>query len=163
MTFEVGDHVVYPSQGAGRVEERTTREVLGEKHEYLKIVFIRGDMEVLVPLRKGQEVGLRHTVAREEIGKLRDALAKADLSLPNQWPPRYRAEQDILSAGSAYDLARLIGTLSRRDLEKGLAATEREILETAKGMLASELAVVQEIGLGEASQQLESFIAEQTA
>lgn len=160
VTFQVGDHVVYPSQGAGLVQEKTTREVLGETHEYLKIVFVRGDMEVLVPLRKGQEVGLRHTVGKEEIAQLSEALAKGDLSLPNQWPPRYRAEQDILAAGSAYDLARLIGVLARRDVEKGLAATEREVLETAKSMLASEFAVVQGIALREAGRQLEAIIGE---
>ena len=160
MTFQVGDNVVYPSQGAGVVEEMTTREVLGETQQYLKIVFVRGDMEVLVPLRKGQEVGLRHTVGRDEIDQVYEALAKADLSLPTQWPPRYRAEQDILAGGSAYDLARLIGVLSKRDIEKGLAATEREVLENAKSMLTSELAVVQQLSLEEASAQLEAFVAE---
>ena len=160
MTFEVGDNVVYPSQGAGVVEEMTTREVLGETQQYLKIVFVRGDMEVLVPLRKGQDVGLRHTVGRDEIFQVYEALAKADLSLPTQWPPRYRAEQDILAGGSAYDLARLIGVLSKRDIEKGLAATEREVLESAKSMLSSELAVVQELSLEDASHQLDDFIAE---
>ncbi len=163
MTFQVGDNVVYPSQGAGVVEETTTREVLGETQEYLKIVFVRGDMEVLVPMRKGQEVGLRHTVGSDEIQQVFEALAKADLSLPTQWPPRYRAEQDILSAGSAYDLARLIGVLAKRDIDKGLAATEREVLENAKSMLASELAVVQKLSLADAAQQLESVIDERIA
>ena len=160
MTFQVGDNVVYPSQGAGVVQEIATREVLGETQQYLKIVFVRGDMEVLVPLRKGQEVGLRHTVGADEITQVFDALAKADLSLPTQWPPRYRAEQDILAGGSAYDLARLIGVLAKRDLEKGLAATEREVLEHAKSMLSSELAVVQQVTLDEAGGQLEAFISE---
>jgi CarD family transcriptional regulator len=158
VTFEVGDHVVYPSQGAGVVQERTTRSVLGETHEYLKVVFIRGDMEVLVPLRKGEEVGLRHTIGADEIGRLFESVRSADLSLPNQWPPRFRAEQDILSSGSAYDLARLIGVLAKRDVEKGLAATEREVLDTAKGMLASELAVVQGLSLEEAERQLDEVV-----
>lgn len=160
MTFKVGDSVVYPSQGAGRVSEKTTREIAGETHEYLKISFIRGDMEVLVPLQKGREVGLRYTIGSDELGNLFDTLQKADLSLPTQWPPRYRAEQDILSGGNAYELARLIGVLAQRDFNKGLAATEREVLETAKNMLASELAVVQDVGLGEAQAQLEEKLAE---
>ena len=159
MTFEVGDLVVYPSQGAGVVQEKTKRTVLGQEHEYLKVVFVRGDMEVLVPTKKGPEVGLRYTVDREEIDQLEEALSKADLSLPTQWPPRYRAEQEILQSGSAYDLARLIGVLAQRDFDKGLAATEREVLENAKSMLASELAVVQAILLEEAVQQLEDTVA----
>lgn len=159
MTFKVGDHVVYPSQGAGVVQERTTRVVLGQTHEYLKVVFVRGDMEVLVPLKKGEEVGLRHTVEADEIERLLEAIRQADLTLPNQWPPRFRAEQEILSTGSAYDLARLIGVLAKRDVEKGLAATEREVLENAKTMLASELAVVQDISLQDAEKQLDEVIA----
>lgn len=160
MTFEVGDHVVYPSQGAGVVQERTTRVVLGETHDYLKIVFVRGDMEVLVPLKRGQEVGLRHTIGRDEVDRLLDAMVKGDLTLPTQWPPRYRAEQEILAGGSAYELARLIGVLARRDLDKGLAATEREVLENAKTMLASELAVVEGSTLDEAIDRIEAVVSE---
>lgn len=163
MTFKVGDTVVYPSQGAGVIDELTTRKVLGEEHDYLKIVFVRGDMEVLVPFKKGQEVGLRHTIGPDEVKQLKETLARADLSLPNQWPPRFRAEQDIIASGNAYDLAKLIGVLSQRDLEKGLAATEREVLETAKEMLASELAVVQALSLKNARDELEQFIAETVA
>ena len=158
MTFKVGDHVVYPSQGAGIVQERTTRVVLGETHEYLKVVFVRGDMEVLVPLKKGEEVGLRHTVGPDEIPRLFEAVREADLTLPAQWPPRFRAEQEILAGGSAYDLARLIGVLAKRDVEKGLAATEREVLDTARSMLASELAVVQQIDLQAAEEQLDEAV-----
>lgn len=140
------------------MQEKTTRVVLGQTQEYLKVVFVRGDMEVLVPLRKGEEVGLRHTVGSDEVERLLDAIRSADLTLPNQWPPRFRAEQEILSSGSAYDLARLIGVLAKRDVEKGLAATEREVLENAKTMLASELAVVQSVSLDDAAAQLDEVI-----
>jgi len=152
--------VVYPSQGAGTIDEKTKRQVLGEEHEYLKIVFIRGDMEVLVPLKKGQEVGLRHTIGKEEVGQINDALVKADLTLPDQWPPRYRAEQEILATGNAYDLAKLIGVLAKRDQEKGLAATEREVMETAKEMLISELAVVQGQTFAEAKTALQALVTD---
>lgn len=163
MRFQVGDQVVYPSQGAGVVEEITTREVLGETHEYLKIVFVRGNMEVLVPLRKGREVGLRHTVDPEELEQLEAAMVAGDLHLPQQWPPRYRAEQEILAAGSAYELAKLVGVLAKRDLEKGLAATEREVMESAKAMLASEFAVVAGTDLGTAEARIAATLRERTS
>ena len=154
LTFKVGDSVVYPSQGAGRVDEIATRVILGESHEYLKISFVRGDMDVLVPLKKGQEVGLRHTISEGDLTAVWDAMTKGKLELPAQWPPRYRAEQEILATGDAFALARLIGTLAERDLEKGLAATEREILEGAKVSLASELAVVQNMSFSDAQTQI---------
>jgi CarD family transcriptional regulator len=160
VEFKVGDSVVYPPQGAGKVQEVTSREVLGETHNYLKIVFVRGDMEVLVPLKKANDVGLRHTISKKEIERIWDTLLRADLSLPDQWPPRYRAEQKILTGGSAYEIAKLIGLLAKQDMDKGLALTEREVYESAKTMLAGELAVVQKQTLEVAKAELDSFIAE---
>ncbi|MGL4608345.1 MAG: CarD family transcriptional regulator [Trueperaceae bacterium] len=160
MDFKVGDNVVYPPQGAGNIQEITSREVLGETHKYLKIVFIRGDMEVLVPLKKASDVGLRHTISTKELARIHDTLLKADLSLPEQWPPRYRAEQKILTGGSAYEIAKLIGLLAKQDLDKGLALTEREVFETAKTMLAGELAVVQGQTLETAKTTLDEFIGQ---
>lgn len=160
MQFDVGDQVVYPSQGAGVVQEITSRDVLGERHEYLKIVFARGDMEILVPLSKGREVGLRRAVGSDELGQLEDAVVQGDMSLPQQWPPRYRAEQEILAGGDAYQLARLIGVLARRDLEKGLAATEREVMESAKSLLVSEIAVVSGSDLASAEARLATLLRE---
>ncbi|MBS3934361.1 MAG: hypothetical protein KGZ35_08385, partial [Truepera sp.] len=91
---------------------------------------------------------------------LQQAMKDADLTLPTQWPPRYRAEQEILSAGQALMLAKLIGVLTQRDLERGLAGTERQVLETAKTMLASELALVQGIGFAAALEQVEAAVVE---
>lgn len=159
MTFKVGDKVVYPPQGAGTIEEMVSREILGSTHQYLKIVFIRGDMEVLVPLNKARDVGLRHTIEKKEIARIKDTLLKADLSLPEQWPPRYRAEQKILTGGNAYELAKLVGLLSQQDLTRGLALTEREVLENAKTTLAGELAIVEAISLESARSELDSFIS----
>jgi CarD family transcriptional regulator len=142
LNFEVGDQVVYPPQGGGTIQEIVERDVLGKKQSYLKVVFVRGDMEVLVPLDRALEVGLRRTLTTEEFERLAGQVGDGELDLPAQWPPRYRAEQDILSRGDAFELARLVSSLTRRDLDRGLASTEREVLENARSLLASELAVV---------------------
>ncbi len=148
MNFQVGDTVVYPPQGAGVVEEIVERSLLGQTHQYLKVVLKRGNMDVLVPLEKAMEVGLRRTMTLEEAVRLPQQ-AGHELELPNQWPPRFRAEQDILARCDAFELSRLIGTLTRRDAERGLASTEREVLDTARELLASELAIVHETDLEE--------------
>jgi CarD family transcriptional regulator len=159
VEFKVGDNVVYPSQGAGVIKEKTTREVLGETQEYLKIGFIKGEMEVLVPLKKGAEVGLRHTVSVDELPRLFEVMKKGEIALPSQWTPRYRAEQDVLAVGDAFDLASMIGALAARDMERGLAATERQVMEDAKSMLASEIAVVEGTSLREAMARIDEAVA----
>lgn len=148
MKFQVGDRVVYPPQGGGTIQGIVEREVSGEPRKYLQVVFIRGDMEVLVPLDSARQVGLRRTLGSDEFERLAEQ-AQGDLELPEPWPPRYRAEQEILARSDTFELARLIGTLHRRDTERGLASTEREVLETARALLASELAVVRGTSLSE--------------
>lgn len=141
MNFQVGDQVVYPPQGGGTIQGIVEREIAGEPRQYLQVVFVRGDMEVLVPLDSARQVGLRRTLADDEFARLEEQ-ARLELDLPEPWPPRYRAEQDILARSDTFELARLIGTLHRRDTERGLASTERDVLDNARALLASELAVV---------------------
>lgn len=158
MTFKVGDIIVYPSQGGGRIDEITTREVLGETQKYFKLSFIRGDLDVLIPVKKSNEVNLRHALKPAELDKVFKIILSPKMDLPAQWPPRHRFELEILARAESFELAGLVGTLLRRDLEKGLADTEREIMERAKDMLASELAVVQGITLKEATNQIKERI-----
>jgi len=160
VSFKVGDAVVFPAQGGGVVDEVTERDVLGERKAYLKIRFLRSNMDMLVPMEKGSEVGLRHAIEPGEVKGIEAAVRAADLSLPSSWPPRHRAEQEILDAGNAYQLARLVGTLSIRDRDKGLASTERDLMEAAKMLLASELAVVRKTTLGEAVADIDATITD---
>lgn len=158
MNFQVGDRVVYPPQGGGTIADIVQREVLGEPRSYLKVVFVRGDMEVLVPLERAVEVGLRRTLSAAEFEQLAERVEDGELDLPAQWPPRYRAEQDILSRGDAFELARLISLLTKRDEERGLASTEREVLENARALLASEFAVSLEQPLDSGEQWIDTAL-----
>ena len=153
MNFQVGDLVVYPPQGGGTIQEIVEREVLGKPQQYLKVVFVRGDMEVLVPLASAVQVGLRRTLSDDEFGRLAQHAAEP-LELPSQWPPRFRAEQDILGRCDAFELARLAATLRLRDAERGLASTEREVMDNALALLASEIAVVRGWSMEQSSEWL---------
>ncbi len=159
MNFEVGDRVVYPPQGGGTIIDVVEREIQGARSRYLKVVFIRGGMEVLVPLNRALEVGLRRTLSDQEFTRLEEEFHAGGLDLPAQWPPRFRVEQDILSRGDAFELARLIGLLHIRDQERGLASTEREVLENARALLASELAVVRDGSLAEGESWIDHALA----
>jgi CarD family transcriptional regulator len=55
--YKVGDKVVYPHHGAGTVVKKESREVLGEKREYLTIQILHNDMTVNVPSENVEKVG----------------------------------------------------------------------------------------------------------
>ncbi|MGH2856380.1 MAG: CarD family transcriptional regulator, partial [Solirubrobacteraceae bacterium] len=43
IEFEIGDSVVYPHHGAGKVLRKEVREILGETREYLTIKILHND------------------------------------------------------------------------------------------------------------------------
>ena len=54
--FKVGAKVVYPHHGAGTVVMKESREVLGQKREYLTIRILHNDMTVQVPADNAEAV-----------------------------------------------------------------------------------------------------------
>ena len=72
--YKVGDKVVYPHHGAGTVVKRETREVLGEKREYLTIKILHNDMTVNVPSDNAERVGLRKVIDEQMVTKVLKAL-----------------------------------------------------------------------------------------
>lgn len=159
MTFEIGDQVVFPAHGAGVIQEVAKKEVLGEEHEYFRMSLVRGDMEIMVPREQGRELGVRPVIDEEEVDRVKDVLKDAELTLPKSWPARNRKEKEILDTGSAYDLARLLGVLQRRDFEKGLPTTERYTFRVAVSLLASEIALARDCTLEVAQEELEAALA----
>jgi CarD family transcriptional regulator len=148
--FKVGDHVVYPTQGAGRIVAEVERQIAGQPQMCLEIELLKGSMKVLVPLLSAERVGLRRITAESEIDRLLESIGQA-LELPTSWTPRHRREQNLLSEGDIFKVASLMGTLTRRDQEKTLSATERRIMDEARGMVVTEVAMSRQITMDEAN------------
>src|SRR6184192_4786487 len=72
--YKVGDKVVYPHHGAGTVVKKETREVLGEKREYLTIQILHNDMTVQVPAENADKVGLRKVIEEDMVAMVMSAL-----------------------------------------------------------------------------------------
>src|ERR1700738_3545710 len=58
IEFELGDNVVYPHHGAGKVLCKEVKEIFGEKREYLTIKILHNDMTVMVPTENAALAGL---------------------------------------------------------------------------------------------------------
>jgi CarD family transcriptional regulator len=60
--------------------------------------------------------------------------------------------------GDIFQVAKLVGTLQRRDNEKALSATERKIMDDARHMVTTEIAMSLEISLEEATKKISSAL-----
>ncbi|WP_241154408.1 CarD family transcriptional regulator [Staphylospora marina] len=141
----MGDKVVYPMHGAGIIEAIEEKEILGERRKYYVMRMPIGDMKVMVPMNSVDHIGLREVVDEHTIEKVLDRMKRKDVGDTSNWSRRYRANLDKMKSGDIYEVADVVRTLMLREEEKGLSTGERKMLENAKQILISELALARNL------------------
>jgi CarD family transcriptional regulator len=161
--FNVGDKVVYPMHGAGVIEAIEEKEILGETKQYYVMKIPVGDMKVMIPLNHGNDIGLREVTDELHINQMMDDLRHDKVTLSTNWNQRYRANMDKIKTGVIQDVAEVVKELMVREREKGLSTGERKMLDNAKQILISELALSKGINEVEALSLLTDIIKEKNA
>ncbi len=136
--FEMGDNVVYPHHGAGVVIKKETKELLGEKRDYLTIKILHNDMTVMVPCENAHRAGLRRVIDEEQVKRVIDVLTGEMSEMPKNWNRRFKHNREKIKTGDVYELAEVVRNLAIREWEKGLSTGEKQMYTRAKKILASE-------------------------
>jgi CarD family transcriptional regulator len=129
--------------GAGVIEAIEQRTILGEEREYYVLRMPIGEMQVLVPVTNVPEGGLRPIVGREIADQVFALLSEDASQEQGNWNRRYRSNLEKLKSGNIFDLATVVRNMTRRDQDKGLSTTEKKMLDNARQLLVSELALVE--------------------
>ncbi len=158
--YKVGDKVVYPHHGAGTVVKKESREVLGEKREYLTIQILHNDMTVNVPSENVEKVGLRKVIDEKTVEKVLQSLTGDGTTMPKNWNRRFKHNRDKMKTGDIFELAEVVRNLSLRDHEKGLSTGEKQMFVKAKKILVSELMYAKGMDEEETAVWLDDVLAE---
>lgn len=143
--FKVGDKVVYPMHGAGVIEAIKNMDVLGKVKQYYILRMPIGDMKVMIPVSAVEDAGLRQVIDKETVCKVLEVLRKKRVASTANWNRRYRAHLEKLKTGDIFAIAEVVRNLTCRDKEKGLSTCERKMLDTARQILVSELALAKDL------------------
>jgi CarD family transcriptional regulator len=160
IEFELGDHVVYPHHGAGKVVKKEEMEILGESREYLTIKILHNDMTVRVPCENAALAGLRRVIDEETVKKVLDVLRDEVSEMPKNWNRRFKHNRDKIKTGDIYELAEVVRNLSLRESEKGLSTGEKQMFTRTKKILASELMYALDKDEEEAENYLDELLAD---
>jgi CarD family transcriptional regulator len=160
IEFELGDHVVYPHHGAGKVLKKEEMEMLGERREYLTIKILHNDMTVRVPTENAALAGLRRVIDEETVKKVLDVLQDEVSEMPKNWNRRFKHNRDKIKTGDIYELAEVVRNLSLRESEKGLSTGEKQMFTRTKKILASELMYALDKDEDEAERYLDELLAD---
>ena len=157
--FRVGDKVVYPHHGAGTVVKKESREVLGQKRDYLTIKILHNEMTVQVPCENADKVGLRKVIDEKMVTVVVKALTGNGTQMPKNWNRRFKHNRDKMKTGDIFELAEVVKNLSLRDHEKGLSTGEKQMFVKAKKILASELMYAKGVDEEAAAEWLDEVLA----
>jgi len=156
--YEVGDKVVYPHHGAGKIVRIDQKEILGQSRDYLTIQILHNDMTVMVPVENADRAGLRKVVDVGVTDKVIEVLGGNPTRMPKNWSRRYKHNRDKLKTGDIFEVAEVVRNLAIRHADKGLSTGEKQMFTKAKRILASELMYARDFKEEEATAFLEGVL-----
>ena len=160
INYKVGDKVVYPHHGAGKVLKKEKKEMIGEVREYLTIKILHNDMTVMVPSDSAGRAGLRRVIGEEEVERVLAVLRDDMSQMPKNWNRRFKHNRDKMKTGDIFELAEVVRNLAIRDFQKGLSTGEKQMFTRAKKILASELMYALDMEEKEAEEYLDQLLEE---
>jgi CarD family transcriptional regulator len=144
VVFSVGNKVVYPCQGPCLIDTITNRVVNDRPRSFYHLVVLDGSGgELYVPVDKVQAIGIRPLLERSDIPKLLDQLTKT-AGIASDWRQRANDNLKLFISGSAFDLARIIESLTELRETKELSLREKWTLDRARKLLVNEISEVME-------------------
>jgi CarD family transcriptional regulator len=161
VKFKKGDTVIYPQHGACKVIAIRKEDPLstGKAQDYLILEAVIGEMRLMVPMGKVDDVGVRPPVSPDELEDLVAVLAKADPRVPSNWSRRFKNHQEKLKSGDVYQVAEVVRNLASRNRDASLSAAERTMYERARVNLISEIAPALKVTPEEAEAYLDDALA----
>jgi CarD family transcriptional regulator len=149
--------------GAGVIEGIEEKEILGQKKKYYVMRMPIGEMKVMIPMENVNHIGLRQVVENEAVNRVMNILGEQDTDNTTNWNQRYRANMDKIKSGDIYEVAGVVRSLMIRERAKGLSTGERKMLDQAKQILISELALVKDMESQDVFTMLDGLVKEKDA
>jgi CarD family transcriptional regulator len=151
MQFSVGDNVVHPYYGPGRIASVAQWGVKEETKSYLVIEIPGQGLTVYVPALKANEVGVRPAMSQSSLQQVMRTLR----SKPRRLPDDYKARQEQVSAeirtGHVVQLARVVRDLTWHRERAHLTKIDTDLLKEGWDLLAAEMALVSGVEISDSS------------
>lgn len=158
--FEIGDTVVYPQHGAGRILDIVEKDFQGNPRRFYSIQIIHNDMTIMVPVDGVERAGVRAVISEPMVEEVLGVLRDDPTRMPKNWNRRVKHNRDKIKTGDVLELADVLRNLALRDHEKGLSTGEKQMYSKVRRILASELMYAKHMLEEDALRFLDGILAE---
>src|SRR5437868_6612294 len=141
VSFQIGDKVVYPNHGVGIIEQISSRTIGASVERFYLLKIKSSSLKVMVPFQNATTVGLRRVVRNGEVQKILEFLTDGKCENHVDWKYRFKENSDKMRTGSLLEVAAVLKGLLLLSQSKPLSFREKKMLERARYLLVSELAM----------------------
>lgn len=145
LNFHIGDKVVYPNHGVGVIEQISSRSIGATVEKFYLLNIKASSLKVMVPCHSVGSVGLRRVVRNGEVQKVLDLLSISEVGSNGDWKDRFKENSDRMRTGSLLEVAGVLKNLIALHAAKPLSFREKKMLERARYLLVSELAMARNV------------------
>tara|TARA_Y100000588_G_scaffold115606_1_gene126647 strand:- start:369 stop:884 length:516 start_codon:yes stop_codon:yes gene_type:complete len=156
--YKVGNWVVYPTHGVGKVMGLEDQEIAGTKLKLIVISFEKDRMTLRVPVNKTEHSGLRRLSSRDEMKGALKTLKGRSRVRRTMWSRRAQEYEAKINSGDPVSIAEVVRDLHRKEDQPDQSYSERQIYQAALDRLARELAAVEDIDEETATEKLENLL-----
>lgn len=141
LRFDIGDSVVYPNHGVGIIEQISSRTSGATVERFYLLRIKNSSLKVMVPFHSVDSVGLRRVVRNGEVQKIVEYLTDGKCCSHTDWKYRFKENSDKMRTGSLMEVAAVLKSLLQLSQSKPLSFREKKMLERARFLLVTELAM----------------------
>ncbi|MBN1584119.1 MAG: hypothetical protein JXA89_25640 [Anaerolineae bacterium] len=143
--FQVGDAVIHPHRGAGKVVEIEKLQCLGSDKWYYSITLVDGSgTQVWVAVQDAERDGVRYPISKSQLNRVWRILRAEPEPLPADHNERHQLLQEKISSDVFGVVAEAVRDMYWKDHRvRSLTIVGKRLYERGMMLLASEVAVVQ--------------------
>lgn len=160
MQFTVGDKVVHPHHGPGRITAIERKQFLGEAKRYYVIEIPTQDLTVYVPRRQVDNIGIRPAMSQARLARVMATLRSRPATLPEDYKERQEKVWEKLKTSQPIPVAEVVRDLAWRERHAHLTKKDAEYLQRAQEFLAAEMALLSGSEISEASKTIDSMLVD---
>ena len=158
MQFAVGDAVVHPHHGPGRIIGMRRRELLDGKKLYYEIEIPMQELSVYLPRKTMQDMGVRPAMSRARLPRVLARLREDPRNLPGDYKARQEKVWEQLRTGRTMLLAEVVRDLTWQRERSHLTKRDAEYLQRARDFLAAEMAFASDTEVSEANDRIDAAL-----
>ncbi len=160
--FNIGDKIVYPSQGVGIIDFIETKEFKGEMKKYYRIHLLNNKMKLMLPFSRVEPSNIRLVsdikTMDYNLKNMDKFITKDKDEINSNFKERLASNSIKIKSGSLSDYFDVICSLSQINSKHPLNTSEKQMLTSTKKILIEEICQSKSLSNEEATKLLELSI-----